>query len=267
MQYSTYHDLLNDHYDRRKQINSAYSLRAFARDLGLSSARLSQVMNKKHGLSTEAAEALSKKLKLNSDESSWFIQSVGALHSRSKNKKDEFGNKIQEYKRTAKVFSEIHLEYFKVISDWYHFAILELTYLEDFQNDSSWTADMLGISVDEVEDALVRLKNLELVEEVDGKLQDVFKFLATPNDVPSSAIKKFNSQMMKKAQEALYEQDVMNREISTNVFSINKEKLPEIKEKIRVFRRDLENEASKMKGKDAVYCLGIQFHELTRGNE
>lgn len=242
-------------------------MRAFARDLGVSSARLSQVLSKKHGLSIEAAHEFALKLKLSADETKWFVESVGALHSRNKAQKDAFTQKIQEYKRTAKKFSEIHLEYFKVISDWYHFAILELTYLDDFQNNESWMAAKLGITVEEVSEAIARLKNLELIEEVDGKLKDVFKFLATPNDVPSASLKKFNSQLMKKAMEALYEQDVMNREISSNIFSVRKDKLPEFKEKLRVFRRDMENEASQLKGKDAVYCLSMQFYELTRSME
>lgn len=267
MQYSSYHELLNEHFERRKNINNSYSLRAFARDLGVSSARLSQVLNKKHGLSVAAAKDLALKLKLGSEEMNWFVESVGASHSRDKVKRDQFSQRLQEYKRTAKKFSEIHLEYFKVISDWYHFAILELTYLESFENCHQWMADKLGITIEEVSEAIARLKHLDLIVEEDGKLKDVFKFLATSNDVPSASLKKFHQQLMKKAMEALYEQDVLNREISSNVFSIRKEKLPEFKEKIRVFRRDIENEASQVKGKDAVYCLSMQFYELTRSAE
>ncbi len=267
MQYSSYHDLLSDYFERRKNINASYSKRAFARDLGVSSARLSQVLNKKHGLSTDAAKDLARRLRLNSEEAKWFVESVGALHSRKSTQKIEFIQRIQEYKRTAKKFSEIHLEYFKVIADWYHFAILELTYMEDFENDSAWMADRLCITVEQVNEAITRLKSLNLVTEEDGKLKDVFKFLATPNDVPSASLKKFHHQLMKKAMEALYEQDVMNREISSNIFSVRKDKIPEFKEKLRVFRRDMENEASQSKGKDAVYCLSMQFYELTRSVE
>ena len=242
-------------------------MRAFARDLGVSSARLSQVLSRKHGLSIEAAQEFATKLKLNTDETKWFVESVGALHSRNKSAKSEYSLKIQEYKRTAKKFSEIHLEYFKVISDWYHFAILELTYMEDFQNDHSWIAEKLGISLLEVSEAISRMKDLDLITEENGVLKDVFKFLATPNDVPSASLKKFNTQLMKKAMEALYEQDVMKREIASNIFSVRKDKVPEFKEKLRVFRRDMENEASQLKGKDAVYCLSMQFYELTRSME
>ena len=264
MQYTHYQDLLIEEFEKRKEINSSYSLRAYARDLDLSAPRLSQILNKKQGLSVNAAEAIAQKLKLTEGKKKWFCYSAGALHARSFKERDDFKNKVKLYKEEAKVFSELHLEYFKVIADWYHFAILELTYLSSFRNDDLWIAGMLGITQEEVQAAILRMKTLDLLIEKNGQLVDAFKFLATPNDVPSSSLKKFNSQLMKKAMEALYEQDVLEREISSNIFSIKKEKIPEYKEKLRTFRRELEHEASKEKSKDAVYCLSMQFYELTR---
>lgn len=245
-------------------LNSSYSLRAYARDLGLSAPRLSQVLSRKQGISTLSAEEIAQKLKLPENKKQWFISSVGSIHARSYKERTDFKTRIQTYKEEAKIFTELQLEYFKVISDWWHFAILELTYLNDFKNDPNWMSEILGITKEEVEEAIVRMKALELIEEKDGKLIDVFKFLATPNDVPSMALKKFHTQLMKKAMEALHEQDVMEREMSSNVFSITKEQLPAFKEKLRNFRREFEHEASTQKDKNAVYCLSIQFYELTR---
>jgi uncharacterized protein (TIGR02147 family) len=267
MQYTTYHDLLDEELERRKQLNEAYSLRAFARDLGISAPRLSLILNKKEGISVEVAIDLAQKLKLTEKKKEWFCSSVGSLHARSFNERNNFKQKVQKYKDEAKIFSELHLEYFKVIADWYHFAILELTYLADFQNNSSWMAEMLGISMEEVDVALDRLKKLDLIIEKDGKLVDAFKFLATPNDVPSGSLKKFNTQLMKKAMEALYERDVLEREISSNILSIRKDQLPKFKEKLRDFRRELDHEASQQKEKDAVYCLSMQFYELTNRSQ
>lgn len=267
MQYTTYHDLLDEEFERRKQFNAAYSLRAFARDLGIPAPRMSLILNKKEGLSVESAKELATKLKLSEEKKEWFCSSVGALHARSFKERNEFKEKVQKYKDEAKIFSEIHLEYFKVIADWYHFAILELTYLADFQNDPAWMAEMLGISKEEVEAAMDRMKKLDLIVEKDGKLIDSFKFLATPNDVPSASLKKINSQLMKKAMEALYERDVKEREIASNIFSIRKEQLPKFKERLRDFRRELEHEASQQKEKDAVYCLSMQFYELTNRSQ
>lgn len=267
MDYQDYHEILQTEFDRRKFANSAYSLRAFARDLGLSAPRLSQIMTKKSALSLENATEVASKLKLPEDKRKWFCASAGAASARSAKEKAEFNKRITEYKRETKKFGEIQLEYFKVIADWFHFAILELTYHKEFVNSEAWIAQQLGITKVETQVAIDRMKKLGLITEKDGKLIDTFKFLATPSDVPSTALRQFHTQLMKKAIEALHEQDVLNREISSNIFSISKEKLPEFKDKIRDFRRDVERFASEATEKDAVYCLGIQFHELTKANE
>ena len=265
MQYTSYHDLLTEEFDRRKQMNGSYSLRAYARDLEIAAPRLSLILNKKQGISIEMAQDIAQKLKLTEKKKQWFCSSVGSLHARSFKERSGFKEKMNEYKEEAKIFSELHLEYFKVIADWYHFAILEMTYLKDFQNDPAWIAEVLGITKIEVESAIERMMKLDLVKEENGKLIDVFKFLATPNDVPSISLKKFNSQLMKKAMDALYTQDVSEREIASNIFAIDKDKVPVIKEKLRDFRRELEREAGQSQNKNQVYCLSMQFFNLTQG--
>lgn len=258
----SYHDLLNQEFERRKQMNSAYSLRAFARDLGLSAPRLSQVLNRKQGLSVEAAQNLLPKLKLSEDEKNWFCDSVGSLHSRSNKERTNFKERVKQHQSKERVYSDLQLEYFKVISDWYHFAILELTYLNDFKYSYKWISEKLGITINEAKVAIKRLLDLELIREENGKLVDAFKFLATGGDVPSLSLKKYHAQLMKKAHEALYEQPLNNREFSSNIISIKKDKVAEFKEKIRKFRKEIDEDMD-TEGKDAVYCLGIQFFELT----
>src|SRR5262249_10820626 len=51
-----------------------------------------------------------------------------------------------------------------VLSDWHHFAILELVRLKSFRADSRWIARVLDLSVDDVNTALQRLLRLELLE-------------------------------------------------------------------------------------------------------
>lgn len=267
MSYQDYHEVLQTEFERRKLGNSSYSLRAYARDLGLSAPRLSQIMSKKSGLSVENAQEIAAKLKLDADRIKWFCDSAGAAHARNAKEKAEYTKRITQYKREAKKFSEINLEYFKVIEDWFHFAILELTYLQDFENSEAWMAKKISITKAEVKVAVERMKKLGLLTEKDGKLIDTFKFLATPSDVPSMALRKFNAQLMKKAAEALHERDVNEREISSNIFSIDKTKIPDFKDRIREFRRDMERFATESKDKSAVYCLGLQFYELTRTAE
>ena len=127
MQEKSYVDILKGEFERRKLLNPSYSLRAFARDLSMSPPRLSQILSGKHGLSVKAAGEISKKLKLDDESHQWFCDSVGALHARGGKERREFQAKIKKIKEKTKKFTKLQLEYFEVISDWYNFAILELT--------------------------------------------------------------------------------------------------------------------------------------------
>lgn len=267
MRYTTYHDLLVEELETRKQINSSYSLRAFARDLGLAAPRLSQVLNRKQGFSVDAAETIANRLRLDEETRKWFCSSVGANHARSATERKQFESKMKGFKVAAKQASEMQVEFFKVISDWYHFAILEMTYLSDFKNDPNWMASVLGVTELEVTEAIQRMLDLELLENKDGKLIDCFRYLETQNEIPSLSLKKFHSQLMKKGMEAMYRQEPANREYASNIFAIEKSRLPEFKETIKDFKRKFDYSASQGEEKDAVYCLSLQFYELTDRQE
>lgn len=90
----TYHDLLQEKFIKKKQNNPAFSLRAFARVIEISPAKLSQIMNKKQGLSMKCAKNICKKLNLSEEEKNWFCNSVGALHSRSKKEREFYLEKL-----------------------------------------------------------------------------------------------------------------------------------------------------------------------------
>lgn len=266
MNYISYHDILKERFEKRQLLNSSYSLRAFARDLGISVPRLSQILNGKLGLSIKAAKLIAERLKLSEEEFTWFNASVGSQHSRKFKERENYKNKIEKYKSETKAYSQIHMEYFKVIADWYHFAILELTALKEFKNDTKWIAKTLGITAEEAQAAIERMKSLDLLREENGKLIDAFKFLATTNDVPSMSLKKFHAQLIKKSLDALYEQEVSNREVSSTIFAVNKNQLAEFKEKIRSFRQTTAHAAEQTQNKDSVYCLSIQLFELSRSD-
>jgi uncharacterized protein (TIGR02147 family) len=262
MNETNYQEFLKNELDSRKTANSSYSLRAFARDLELTPPVLSSILNGKKGISTERAKKIAQKLKLNKNQFEWFVASAGSLHARSQKVRSTFKEKMSLCEKPNE-FNELSLDYFKVIADWYHFAILELTYLENFQADFEWIAEKLGISTKEVSDAVARLLKLDLLEIKNGRWIDTFKFLVTPNDVPSLSLKKYHSQLIQKSQKALFDQDVEKREYGSHVVSIDSDKLPELKKYIREFRNNFEKLVNSSKKKNDVYCLSLQFFSLT----
>lgn len=259
----TYQELLNEEFSKRKAFNASYSLRAFARDLGISAPRLSQVLNNKQGLSIKAAREIALTLNFSEEKRDTFCALVGAQHARKFSEREKFQEKIKKYKKQTNPYTELELEYFKVISDWWHFAILELTHIEDFQYDIYWMSQVLNLDELVVEQAIERLLKLGLAKEENNSLVDVFVSLNTTNDIPSGDLKKYHVQLMQKAMKAVYDQDVENREYSSTVLSINKEELPALKKHLRQFQREVCDKTDAMENKNSVYCLGIQLYELS----
>lgn len=90
-----YRQFLVMELSKRNRRNSAYSLRSFARDLGLSPSSLSEIVNRRAGLSPEKASLLAERLKLDPFQQQIFSLSAGMLHSRSEEKRRVFWRKLR----------------------------------------------------------------------------------------------------------------------------------------------------------------------------
>lgn len=88
MQTQNFRDILKAELEKRQLRNPRYSLRSFARDLGLSAPRLSDVLRGRYGLSRGVAESLAEKLKLPEEEAAYFCDLVEASHGRSRHAKE-----------------------------------------------------------------------------------------------------------------------------------------------------------------------------------
>jgi uncharacterized protein (TIGR02147 family) len=265
MHQDSYQLILKAKLEERCKANPRYSLRAFSRDLGVGPGRLSSILNHRIGLSEKAAKQIGTKLGLTSEETNYFCQLVVASDSRSKEKRNLAQKYLMAHEESKNSYLTIQLEVFKVISDWYHFAIVDLIKTKGFKNDLEWVSNRLGISKYEVEMAINRLKKLDLISERKGFLIDNGQALATPTDIPSEAIKNFHRQVIQKALNALTLQSIDERDFSALTVAINTEDLPKIKKRIRDFRKSINSfsEANKMKN-DEVYCLSVQFFRLTQ---
>lgn len=260
----TFQYFLKIEFESRKAKNTQYSLRAFARDLDLAPPKLSEILRGKCGLSESSAEKIAPKLGLSAEETKIFIALVSASHARNpivRDKAQRFVQKFQDEKR----FNEITLESFKIISDWHHLAILELTELEDFKSDISWIAKRLNISNATAETALDRLFEFGLlVKDKNSCWKQTQENLKTTSGIPSSEIRKYHRQILNKAEESLLSVPIEMRDFSSMTLPICEDEIAFVQEAIKTFRRDLALKLSKNKKKQRVYNLAIQFFPLDR---
>lgn len=261
-----YRTILKKHFQSKRKVNPRYSLRAMARLLQTTPSRLSQILRGKQGLSLAWARRISTRLGMSEAEANLFCTLVEASDSRSKIRRSAALSRLRELQTNDSSFQVLPEDVFQVVSAWYHFAILELTRLKDFEPKPQWIARRLAISLPEVKAALERLERTGLIAWTKRGLQLTHASLSTTVEVPSEAIKKFNSQILQKANVALKSQSVEERDFSTLTVAIKKNQLPEVKERIAAFRRSLNAELERetfQNDADEVYSLAIQFFRLT----
>jgi len=255
--------ILKSELESRCQQNGRYSLRAFARDLGLSPSRLSEILNKKQGLSPSAAIGVAEKLGFRGDEKDRFCDLVSSVHARSRQEREAAKLRLKKYSHEDETH-ELKMDAFKVISDWYHLAILELVSLRWFKNDTRWIGRTLGITEIQADLAIERLIRVKLLEKNGSKLIALKGPGLIPGGVPSESIKKFHSQILDQAKEAMVVQSIENREFRAAIMAVDKSKLKEAKEEIEKFQHRFCKRMDEASNKDGLYCFAVQFYSLER---
>lgn len=250
-------EILSLAFSRRRKKNLSYSLRAFARDLKISPSRLSELMKNSEGVNAETAQKICEQLKLKPQERKFFLDTVLSTKARNKEVRRLARNRIEKLRR-QKLLLAIEEEKFKVISEWYHSAILELTQVTDFQPASDWISQRLGITEKESREAVSRLKKLGLIEVTAGGVWKVSADAYQTFSKSSLAIRKFHLQVLRKSLHSVENDPPHEREIQTMLFAIPKSELPRFSEKMRDFLRESWESISDLP-KDELYALSVQL--------
>lgn len=231
--------------------NPAYSLRSFAKNLDVSPSFLSKLLNGQRRVTPAIFQKLSTNLNLESD----VIQKFNRME------KQDFSGDMS--------FHDLQLEYFKIISDWYHYALIELTHIEGFQNSPDWIARKLGISTNQVKAAIERLLLLELLETKNGKLCPSSRGNTTlKNEFTALAFKKMQDELLKKAITSLWDEDISQRDHTSICMASNPDDIAEVKQRLTKMRREICQflERPQKKKPTAVYNLNLAFFSLTKEN-
>jgi len=252
----TYALILQNELARRLAKNPKYSLRSFAKALSITPSALSEIIANKRGISVKKAQQLLDRMELPDQEEVSFIESVKATKARYRLK----GQKPNQE------FQQLSEDVIRVVSDWYHFAILNLSLIDSAKADYRWVSSMLGISTTEARLALSRLERLKLIENKDGRLVRTSGALKTSDGIPSKSVRKLNRELLEKAVNALEEVSVEKRDVTSMVMAIDPANLNVGRTKIKKFRRSLSSTLEKGTPKE-VYALTVSLIPLSEVNK
>lgn len=258
-----YRERLKEEFENRRRRNARYSLRAFARDIQISPSRLSEVLSGRHGLSRSSAAIITKRLGYSKDEAEHFCDLVEAEHARSEDRRELARIRLEKHKHDPQL-KQIKMDTFKLISDWYHFAIIEMTKLKSFKSSPEWIARKLEIKKSEAEQAIERLLRLGLLTKTGNKLTG--NPISISSDIPSKAIRDAHRDILKKAGLALDIQPVPDRIFSSSMMAVPAGAVDRVREMIDEFRTEFYREMLKSEDRQDLYCLGVQFFRLDAGD-
>ena len=239
---------LQDELIQRCRNNPSYSLRAFARSLSLEPSALSKILRGRRAISASMVDRLAPRLGMDPEESR-IVR-----------------NSAKKGKLPAHEFAQLSADTFRVISDWYHYAILELTTLHQFHGNTAWIARTLGITVSEVNIAVERLVRLEFLEiDKNGKWKDVSGNITTVgNEFTAAAFRNLQKQILRMAAEAMEKVPMEERDQSSLTLAVDARLLPKAKEKIKKFRRELSAFLQSSEKRDRVYQVSLSLYPVTK---
>lgn len=259
-----YRDILKIELAERISGNPAYSLRAMAKQAGISPSLLSDVLKGKKGLSSPRAFEVGQALQFDGSKLEYFVTLVQIEETKSEARKYELANKLQLL-NTKRQTQDLSLDIFRMIYDWYHVAILELALTSNFQLTEKSAAEKLQITAIEAEAAIERLLRLELLKKTpSGKLERVENHLVASSKIPNTALRNFHSQMLKKASESLSSQTSQEKLIGSETIAFDKKYLKEANTILERCFQEIVALANSKKTKRDVYHLGIQLFRITK---
>ncbi len=215
---SVLRELLNEQFARRRLKNPAYSIRAFSQRLGVNHSALSEIINGKRKVGPKLGRRLADSLMLEEDlRRDLFLQT----------------------RKSARDSAVLEADRYKMIADWYHFAILSLAETKGFKSDVQWIARRLEITASQAKEAVGRLVRLGLMKQSRSRLTVTGRAFSSPDHVSDTAVRQTHHQYLEMAQAALERGQIEQRDFTAMTMAIDPAKLPEAKRRIREFRDEL----------------------------
>jgi uncharacterized protein (TIGR02147 family) len=258
---------LAEFYQEKKRANSSWSYGVWARQLELkSSSTLIMILKGQRNPSRALTKDLCRYFNFDKTEAQYFSDLVTLAKARNDVQLSLQVLKKLETRHPDRGFHLLNQDSFQTISNWYHYAIREMTRLPGFLEDPKWIAERLQFPVSEerISEAIQNLLRLGLIQRrSSGRLEATAVHLDTKADIADEGLKRHHEQHLENAKKAIRRLTPAEREISGGCFAIRAENLSRAKELIRSFQIQLCNELEVTDG-DSVFQIEVAFFPLTK---
>lgn len=265
--YIDYRLFLRDYYRDQKKNSRFFSYRYFSKKAGINSPNfLKQIIESKRNLTSLTLDKFITALKLTEKESLFFRHLV--LFNQGKTVQDKqqhyavmlsMMHSVKEQQLTA-----LQHEYF---THWFIPAIREIVSLYDFKDDYKKLAAAVHppISVREARFAVKLLLKLGMIEQTeDGTFRQTSAAILSNSKVARMAVRSFNREMLRKAEFALDNIPVEEREIYGVTIGASKECYDVLTAEMAAFRDRIVSIVNADTNSNRVYQMHLQLFPLSK---
>lgn len=266
--YTEFHKFLTDAWRDKRSRNSAFSMTAWAHQMGLeNSSPLSLAFKGKRALPKKYLPQIIRTLDLDPSQAQYLEALLDLSRAKTPEQKLLYLERLRQLSPTADLGGQV-VEEFKYLSDPMHGAIIEMTDLKDFHESPEWIQARLHftLTVSEIRETIERLLQLNLLKrDEQGRLTKSHGHLTTPQDVADLGTQTYHKAVSQMAGEAVFSQDVVGREFNSYSFNLKRDKLIKAKKAMRAFINDFLTEYEAKPGEgDETYQLNLQLFKLSK---
>ncbi len=264
--FTDYRKFLAAHYAHQKAHLYGFSFRAFSKRAGLRSSNyVGLVIGGKRNLTREMAVRFAKACDLGTAQADFFCELVEYNQAKTNAERNRVYERLARFRpfREARRLDGAQAEYH---SSWYVPAIRELVRRSDFNEDPKWIARQLtpSISSSQAKKALELLGELGLVaRDEGGRFVQTSPLVTTGPGPLGHHIVNFHHSMIERAADALDAMTREERDISCITLCVSRDKVSELKERLRAFRQELLRTAELDDQPERVVQINFQLFPLS----
>lgn len=271
--YTSYRQFLADFYQDRKESKRGYSYRQFSQAAGFSSPNfLKLVIEGQRNLSPQSIESLIEVLQFTSNQAAYFRALVQMNQAETDSDRQNHYQQLQKLIPMSRRY-ELDADAAEYLSHWIYPVLRELVQHPDFREDPYWIQRRLTgrIELKEIVEALNFLKKKGLfVRDSEGRYSLKDDVVISSDEVKSLAVRTYHRRALEQSIAALEDLPLELREFGALIFQIPDTALPELKQRLKGFRRELHQwaleQAQNPQSEPTVVQLNIQMFPQTKRN-
>jgi uncharacterized protein (TIGR02147 family) len=239
--------ILQKEFNEKSSRNNLYSIRAFARDIGIGKSTLHEILNKNKKVSKATCTKILSYLNYSDTD----FQQILNYNT----------NPTQDI-----LFKKLSNEEFNRIATCEHYVILSLSQSKSCPSNLLKLSQRIMLPEEETKQLVKDLLELNLIAIEEEKIVRTSKLLTTSYDIPSQTIKDYHKSSLDKVKLALSDIEVELRDIASTTFLMSPEKMNSLKEELKAIRRKIVSSVEDNKEDSEAFLINISVIPVSRRN-